>query len=348
MQEVAKRAGVALSTVSYALNGTRPISDETRQRILRAMDELGYQPHAMARGLASKRTRIIALLFPASGRGLGATALEIVTGAAGAARAMGYHLVVWSTEAHGVDELRSLLSQGLVDGVVVMRVRLRDDRIDLLRTMDVPFSMIGRTASTADVNFADIDYDQTTREAVDYLVGLGHRKIAFLNHSRESFEAGYGPSVRAAAGFESAVRSAGLEPIMWLCDDAPQAGRQALDELLVLHPDLTALVAMNELAIVGVMHAIRERGWRVPDDLSIMSLVSAVQTAEMTMPPLTAMTPPYDELGRLGVDVLIERLERQAAGRPRPLQGLLPCRLVVRGSTAPPRAATATPAAARG
>src|SRR5664279_1080795 len=118
MLEVAKRAGVALSTVSYALNGTRTISEDTRRRIFQAMDELGYQPHALARGLAGKRTRIIALLIPSSARGLGATALEIVTGAAEAARARGYHLVVWSTELNGIAELQLLINQGLVDGVV--------------------------------------------------------------------------------------------------------------------------------------------------------------------------------------------------------------------------------------
>ena len=340
MLEVAKRAGVALSTVSYALNGTRTISEDTRRRIFQAMDELGYQPHALARGLAGKRTRIIALLFPSSARGLGATALEIVTGAAEAARARGYHLVVWTTEIQGTVELQSLISQGLVDGVVVMRVRLNDERIELLRRVRMPFSMIGRTDDTADAGYADIDFEQTTGETIEYLVGLGHQRIAFLNHSRESFEAGYGPSVRAAAGFERAARVAGLSPITRFCDDAPQAGHLALDELLVQHPDLTALVAMNEMAIVGVMHAVAERGLRVPDDLSIVALVSSPREAEMTLPPLTAMSPPSDELGRLGVDVLIERLEGDPEGRRPPLQGLLPCQLVVRGSTAPPRART--------
>jgi len=92
MLEVARRANVALSTVSYALNGTRPVSEATRRRILQAMAELGYQPHALARGLASKRSRIIALLFPALPRGFGATELEFVTAAAEAAQGRGYHL----------------------------------------------------------------------------------------------------------------------------------------------------------------------------------------------------------------------------------------------------------------
>src|SRR5512147_2519624 len=115
MLDVAKRAGVALSTVSYALNGTRPISEETRQRIFTAMEELGYRPNALARGLASKRSRLIALLFSAPERGRGITELEFVTGAVNAARENGYHMVLWSFEVRDENELRQLIQQSLVD-----------------------------------------------------------------------------------------------------------------------------------------------------------------------------------------------------------------------------------------
>src|SRR5664280_3559402 len=111
MLDVARRANVALSTVSYALNGTRPVTQETRLRIWQAMDDLGYQPHALARGLASKRSRIIALLFPALPRGFGATELEFVTGAAEAAQSRGYHLVLWPTEIYGAGEPQQLVGQ---------------------------------------------------------------------------------------------------------------------------------------------------------------------------------------------------------------------------------------------
>jgi len=330
MLEVAKRANVALSTVSYALNGTRPVSEETRLRILQAMAELGYQPHALARGLASKRSRIIALLFPALPRGFGATELEFVTGAAETAQRLGYHLVLWPTEIHAVSELQQLVRQSLVDGVLVMEVRLRDERIELLREIGVPFSMIGRPANASDLGFVDIDFEQTTRDAVAYLVQLGHRQIAFLNHSEEAFNAGYGPSVRAAAGFDVAARAAGLTPISRFCGDTVLAGQEVFEELIHAHPEVTALMTMNERATVGVMQAAGARGWRIPDDLSLVSLVSSARVAEMTLPPLTALTPQSAELGRLGVEMLIEQLED---GRHELVQQLLPCRLVVRGST---------------
>ena len=332
MLEVARRANVALSTVSYALNGTRPVSEETRLRIWQAMEELGYQPHALARGLASKRSHIIALLFPALPRGFGATELEFVTGAAERAQHLGYHLVLWPMEIHAVDELQQLVRQSLVDGVLVMEVRLNDERIDLLRQIGVPFSMIGRPATASDISFADIDFEQTTRDAVTYLVGLGHRQIAFLNHSEESFNAGYGPSVRAAQGFEQASRAAGLTPVIRFCGDTALAGQEGFEELIAAHPEVTALATMNERATVGVMQAAGARGWRIPDDLSVVSLVSSARVAEMTLPPLTALTPQSAELGRLGVETLIGQLDGSHLEL---VQRLLPCRLVVRGSTGP-------------
>ena len=334
MLDVAKRAGVALSTVSYALNGARPISEETRQRILAVMEELGYRPHALARGLASKRSRIIALLFPVSERGLGITELEFVTSAADAAIENGYNLILWPSEMHDPDELRQFTQQGLVDGLVVMEVRLNDERIDLLREIRFPFSMIGRCADTAGIGFVDIDFEQTVQEAVSHLSGLGHTHVAFLNQSQSVFDVGYGPAVRAQATFEQAVQTAGLRGITRLCRAAPRAGYEAFNELLAGCPNLTALVAMNERAIPGVMQAIADRGWRIPDDFSLVVVVSSARMAEMMMPPLTTADAPTAELGRLGAELLIQQLEAQEQSA---LQMLLPCRLVVRGSSGPCR-----------
>ena len=332
MLDVAKRANVALSTVSYALNGTRPISDETRQRILTAMDELGYRPHALARGLASKRSRIFALLFPASERGLGITELEFVTSAADTARENGYNLVLWPSEMHDPEELRLFVQQGLVDGVIVMEVRFNDERINLLREIGFPFSMIGRCADTNGIGYADIDFEQTTQEVVDYLSGLGHRHIAFLNQSQSAFDAGYGPVVRTQTEFVKATQTAGLEGISRFCRPTPQTGYETCNELLAECPDLTALITMNERAIPGIMQAIAERDWHIPDDFSLVVIVSSARVAEMMTPPLTTFDTPAAELGRLGVELLIQQLEPEERIS---LQELVPCRLVVRGSTGP-------------
>ncbi|RPJ25703.1 MAG: LacI family DNA-binding transcriptional regulator [Chloroflexi bacterium] len=237
MLDVAKRAKVSLSTVSYALNGKRPISEKTRQRIVKAMTELGYRPHPLARGLASKHTRILAILFPTVERGLGITELDFVASAAHAASTNGYHLVVWSAETNDPHELQQLTQQGLVDGVILMEVHVNDMRVNLLRELKFPFTMIGRCDDDRD-GYVDIDFKQTVDEALSYLAGLGHTDIAFLNQSRMSYEAGYGPVVRTKAAFEERIYLSGLKGVMRFCRPLPQAGYEAFNALIKKHPVL--------------------------------------------------------------------------------------------------------------
>jgi DNA-binding LacI/PurR family transcriptional regulator len=333
MLDVAKRANVSLSTVSYALNGTRPISEKTRLRIVEAMKDLGYRPHPLARGLASKRSRILAILFPTIERGLGITELEFVTGAAHAASTNGYHLVVWSAETNDPDELRQLTQQGLVDGVILMEVHINDTRVNLLRKSGFPFSMIGRCDDDRD-GYVDIDFNQTMHETLEYLARLGHTNIAFLNQSQTSYDEGYGPVVRTKAAFEEYVRSSGLNGVTRFCRPSPQAGYEACNALLQAHPDLTAIVSMNERAIPGVIRAIAERGWKIPDDFSLVALVSSVRMTEMMVPKVTTMEPPSAELGRLAIGLLIKHLEGNGDENPRIL---IPCRLIVGDSSGPCR-----------
>ncbi len=330
MQDVAKHAGVALSTVSYALNGTRPISEETRQRIFAAMEELGYRPNALARGLASKRSRIIALLFPAAKRGLGLTELEFVISAADAARENGYHLVLWSSEIRDADELKQLMQQGLVDGVIMMEIHEQDERIDLLRQIDFPFTMIGRCADNEGINHVDIDFGQTMQVVIDHLTGLGHTHIAFLNHAREEFEAGYGPAVRAQHRFLEVIEAKGLRGLTRFCEALPEDGYAAVNDLLVEDPELTAIMVMNDRAVPGILRAMSDRGWHIPDDFSIVSVVSSARAAEMTTPTMTTAEAPAYELGRLGTEMLIHHLE----GEKKEFSELLiPCKLVIRESS---------------
>src|ERR1700742_1020723 len=166
MADVARLAGVSSSTVSYALTGARPISAATRERIQHAMEDLGYTPNAFARGLKSKRSRIIALLFPRDGRDLGLSTFEYILGASDHAQELGYHLLLWTTEAEALDELGQLARQGLVDGALLMEVRLRDQRLEVLSESGLPFAMIGRTADPVGVDFADTNFDQCARVAV--------------------------------------------------------------------------------------------------------------------------------------------------------------------------------------
>jgi transcriptional regulator with XRE-family HTH domain len=142
-KDVAERAGVSEATVSYALSGKRTISQATRERVFEAMRELDYRPNLMAQALAGGSSSIIALLFPSQERGISNADLEYVLGAASAARELGYHLLLWPTEDRDVSDVASLYQAGLIGGVLLMEVRMKDERLRTLGKAGVPVGLIG-------------------------------------------------------------------------------------------------------------------------------------------------------------------------------------------------------------
>lgn len=334
MTDVARRAGVSVSTVSYVLTGTRPISDATRERVLTAMAELDYQPNAMARGLASRRSNIIGLLLPLTGRSLGATETAFVTGATEAAREAGYHLMLCPVGAGDSDELQTLATQRLLDGFLVMEVQLADGRVDLLRSLEAQFVLIGRTEDPAGLACVDIDFEQTVDDAVAHLVELGHETIAYVNHSEASLASGYGPAKRTAAAFEAALRRHGITGVMVPTEDTATGGRKAIQQAREQCPRLTGVLVMNENAALGILTELREAGLDVPWDISVVSMVTSEVVADLASPALTAMTSPGAAVGAAATQVLLKRL---AEGDDSTYEELLPCVLEVRGTSATTR-----------
>ncbi|WP_033337628.1 LacI family DNA-binding transcriptional regulator [Catenuloplanes japonicus] len=336
LRDVAKRANVAVSTASAALNGTRPVAAETKQRIESAAAELGYRPNVLARGLVSKRTRILALHYPAPASGFGLTEMQFATGAAAAASELGYHLLLSPDNADPLEELRYLTGTGLLDGVLLMEVRLDDARVELLTAQNVPFALIGRTRRPEHLWFADIDFARLGADVAGHLTGLGHRAMAFINHTGAAYAGEYGPVVRIGQEIAAAAKEAGMSYADGFDADTAEQGRAALHDLLDAHPETTAVTVFSDQAAVGVLAAVEDRGWRVPDDLTVVMVLTSAQVAAMFRPQLTTLEPPSLELGRRGAQMLIEQLSDETAGPP-PGGELVPCRLVIGDSSTTPR-----------
>jgi DNA-binding LacI/PurR family transcriptional regulator len=331
--DVAKLAGVSTSTVSYALSGARPITEETRRRILSAMEELGYIPNALASGLAGRRSRILALLFPAGPRRVGSADLEYVVAAADAARECGYHVVLWPTSDGDLAEVRRLSKSGLVDGVLLMEVVMEDERVGLFQSAGIPVALIGRTRQPADLIFADADFDQMARLAVKHLADLGHRHIGLLSASQQMLDLGYGPSARTADAIVQATTDRGLDLAALACDHTVDAGRAALSELITRSPRLTAVIsAFNWEGVIGLIEEADQRRLRIPQRLSVLLMTSSEGQAELTRPTLTTIGPSSTEIGRAAALALVDRLEKPDAP---PGQRLFAGALVQRGSTGP-------------
>lgn len=354
--DVARRAGVSASTVTYVLTGDRPISAETRERVQQAMTELGYTPNALASGLAGRRSRILALLLPSGIRAADSADLEYVTAAADEVRDLGYHLVLWTTDGDDDAEVLQLARTGLVDGVLLMEVGLQDERVDLLHEAGIPFALIGRTADPGEVPYADADAESMARTAVDHLVDLGHRHLAHLADPAPLREHGVGYVARLADGVRRRCEDRGIDLTLIEAEHSQEAGRAAFDRIVgpvagsasarrKRRGAVTAVICSNWRATLGLMHRVRTVGVDVPGELSVLSLGSWDLFTELTVPPLTTIRPPAERIGRAAARSLVALLR----GDLTTTQLLFPGELVVRGSTGPaPSPATSSSPTRRG
>ena len=332
MTDVARLAGVSVSTVSYVLTGARPISQPTRERVERAMRKLGYTPNAIARSLKSKRSNILALSFPTFDQQLGLTSLEYVLGASDRAQSRGYHLLLCTTELGQRGDLVQLAREGLVNGVLLMEVERDDGRIPVLRDAGLEFAMIGRTDDPAGLDYTDTDFAQCAQLSLGYLAESGHRRIGFVNRPDSALETGRSVAVRLRDHLAEGARERAIDVTMRACDNTPDAGRRVLAELVAANPGITAVLTLNDRAAIGLMTGAENLGWRVPRDLSIVSLLMTDQVAMLSTPSITTVSPVAEAMSARAVDMLIEKLEGEDMG---PRQELFECTLAVRGSSAP-------------
>jgi DNA-binding LacI/PurR family transcriptional regulator len=309
------------------------------------MDELRYRRNVVARALASSRTHIVALLHPVLGNRLGGTVMGFVIAASNGARARGYDLVLWPVEDE--EQMSHLLAGGLVDGALLMEVRVHDPRVDELVTSLVPFALIGRTHDET-LPFVDIDFAATIDTAMRHLTDLGHRAIALVDGNDETgWVADLGPTVRTEAAYREHMTAAGGRSVVISVPPNAAGGIEAARRLHDEAPEVTAILLMNEQAATGLVRGLRELGRSVPSDVSIVAVSSSIEMGEMVDPVLTVLEAPARELGQLGIDALIDQLEGVDTSR---RQVLLPCTLVLGESTAPPPPARPTegPAARAG
>ncbi len=331
--EIAKRSGVSRSTVSYALSGKRPVSEQTRRRIQAVIDELGYQPNATARALKEGRTRTIGLVIPPASRRLTDMQLGFVASVVDAAARADLDVLLSPSGGEHDRSFERVVGGRRVDGVLLMEIRLEDDRVARLRQTDLPFVGIGRTDHPDEMSWVDIDYETLIAACVHHLADLGHRRIALVNRSAELLAAGYGPAHRARIGFGTAVAERGVDGVQVCCADDTRSGMSCVSRLLADHPDLTAIATINEVAIPGMYRAIERAGLTVPRDFSIAG-VAGRHWAESLHPPLTAADVPADELGAQAVELLIRRIADPAAPHRRLL---VTPPISLRGTTGPAR-----------
>ncbi len=332
IKDVAERAGVSITTVSQVLNDVpgKRINEQTRERVRRAADELGYTPNALAQSFRLQRSHTVALISdeiattPFAGR--------IILGAQEAASKLGRLLILVNSGVDAELEAQEIaaLKRRRIDGFLYATMYHRDVTVPA-ELRSVPTVLLDAKTTDSSVSSAVPDEEGGARTAVEVLVGAGHRRIAFLNNVDDI------PAARGRLdGYRKTLQAAGIQyddslVVRGLSDT--EGGYHAARAVLDLDPRPTAIFSFNDRMAMGVYHAAAERGLRIPEDLSVVGFDNQDLIAEGLRPRLTTVALPHYEMGAWALETLIRQIESPDAA---PEQVQLACPLVPRQSVAEP------------
>lgn len=337
-QDVAKLAGVSRATVSYVVNGLTDgyvtITDETRERILQAIAELGYQPDATAQSLRSGTTNTVGLLIPDMHN---PHYWQIAAGVESELQTQGFDVLLMSAALDPERELHSVktLTRRRIDGLILLLTyydRLRNE-LDALVRQRKPLVLIGTSASTVDI--ARTSYKEGAVAVMKHLLELGHRRIGLVYGVGAVYpEQGTDRLVAYRQGLQSVGLTTDDSLILYCgttIDEGYKAGLSLLD-----HPvPPTAIIVINDMLAMGVMRAVSERGLRIPDDLSVASF-DDIEMAAYLNPPLTTVHIDAEELGRAATRLIFRRINDPDLP---PQEIFVPGHLIIRGTTGTSRSA---------
>lgn len=308
IRDVAERAGVSRSTVSRHISGHGYVSPEARQRIVAAVDELGYVPNVLARGLKTRRSGLIALLVPEIVNSFYTT---ISRGVEDVANKHKLQVIVGNSDEDVAKEREyvDLMIALQIDGVIVASAGKSARHLKPLEQKRIPTVLIDRAVEGIAADFVQGDSVGGTIALTQHLLSLGHRHIAFVNGNLDTSAAR-----NRIAGFRHALAEAGVdveEDLIsagsWFIDDAERRTMALLDA----RRPFTAIFAANNFMAIGALHALRKNGLRVPEDIALVCFDDLEQSAAID-PFLTVMAQPAYTMGAIAMQLLIERIDGKA------------------------------------
>ena len=330
IKDVARAAKVSYSTVSRALRRGDLVSPETRERVLRHAEQLNYSANSIARGLVTRHSQTIGLVVttiadPVLG--------EVVDGIEKVVLDSGYSLMLSNGQSDPERELAiiRLFQERRVDGIVVIASRMASLYLDRLRRLEVPIVLINNLNPLdghREICSIAIDNSTSSRQAVEHLIALGHRSIAYI-----SDEVGDQSNRDRLCGYRIALGGAGIpfsEDLVAAADGTAGGGALAAERLLEAGARPTAIFCYNDMTALGALRALRGAGLEVPRDVSVVGFDDILLSSYLD---LTTVRQPKFEMGRLAMEMMLELID----GRENVESITVPGELVVRGSTARPR-----------
>jgi LacI family transcriptional regulator len=312
IMDVANRANVSKATVSRVLNEQGGYSEKTKRKVLKIVEELGFHPSAIARGLTNKRTHTIGVLLPNLESSLTSEFLNRIEAVAHKA---GSSVIVCHTESQGIKTMKylQLLHEKRIDGLIIASTLMQKEYYDYINKMEIPMILLS-TESDYPIPYITADDFAAGYTATTYLIQKGHKKIGMISGNREGMMAGR--RLPRIDGFKDALLEHKLpfdEGHIVYGGFNFESGVEGLTQLLEQIPDLTAIFTENDEIGVGVLSQAYQLGIKVPDDLSVIG-IDNTKLCNMVTPPLTSVSLSHGEMAEKATNMMFEMIDSNKIG----------------------------------
>lgn len=323
--DVAREANVSMATVSRVVNGNQNVKPATRKKVLKVIEELGYRPNAVARGLASKKTTTVGVIIPDISN---STYAELARGIEDIATMYRYNIILSNSDQNENKELQLLETMlgKQVDGIVFMSDVISSELLFEMERSPTPIVLAGSIEETGKIASVNIDYYGAAYEAVKKLIDNGHKEIALISGPLTS-KINKDYKLKA---YREALKEAGLEfrpELVVECNNSYDEGMDAVKELKPFNP--TAYFVNNDEMSIGVIHQVEEYGLRIPEDVEIISYENS-KLARMARPMLSSVALPLYDIGAVSMRLLTKYMNKEEIDEN---QVILPYHLEQRQST---------------
>ncbi|KGX92752.1 LacI family transcriptional regulator [Pontibacillus halophilus JSM 076056 = DSM 19796] len=316
IKDIAKAAGVSVTTVSRALNGYDDVKESTKKRIVEVAEQLNYSPNYVARSLVMNQTKTIGLLV--SGLSRNGTkdniVMEVLTGVDHRCSELGYDMVLFNTTTAQQKQktYAQLCRERQVDGVIVQGIKTDDPYLEEVIESDIPCVLVDIPVEAPTVGYVTTNNSKGAYEAVEHLIGLGHRNIGFMNGHNRAYV-----SQERLKGYEQALRMHRIPVIpayMTTGDFDERIAEESAYELLQQSPEITAMFCASDLMAFGVMKAAKRLSISVPEDLSVVGYDDSLLASYVTPSLTTVAQDPY-RIGSEATELIVRMLQDEAVDR---------------------------------
>ncbi len=310
IKDVAKQAGVSISTVSRVINNSKPVTDEVKQKVLKVIKKTGYIPNPLARSLVTKKSQLIGVIVPEVSDYI---VNEMLNGIEEVAKMYDYEILLANTYSDKEQELKSinLLRAKQVEGILMISPNIDKEQVEYLNNCLIPTTYISKNAKEFDVYTVSIDNEQATYDMTKYLINKGHKNILFLidNDKEDIF------AKEKFSGYKKALYESGLSLdenlIKYLTDSYYEDGYDIVKSILEKDNNFDSIFATSDELAIGAMNACFDLGYDVPKDISVAGF-DGIKISRMYRPKLTTVDQPLYDIGAVAIRMIIKLINQEA------------------------------------